>query len=54
MQEIGTFAGLHHSTVSRMIKIGDGDSRDARALTSQMRRETNMYDGFALTMCTLW
>jgi len=31
MQEIGTFAGLHHSTVSRLIKIGDdGDRKNAR------------------------
>jgi len=28
MQEIGTFAGLHHSTVSRLIKKGDDENRE--------------------------
>jgi len=28
MQEIGTFAGLHHSTVSRLIKKGDDGGRE--------------------------
>jgi len=30
MQEIATFAGLHHPTVSRLIKIGDEDRENAR------------------------
>ena len=30
MQEIATFAGLHHSTVSRLIKIGDEERENAR------------------------
>jgi hypothetical protein len=28
MQEIGTFARLHHSTVSRLIKKGDDENRE--------------------------